>query len=170
MEVPTKNHNDLSNNIIAARAHLSYLLKKLQRESVEERYDGEFQNLIDQGYIEKVTDDEIDSNPKRTWCLPHHHVIDPKKPIKLHIVYDCACAYQGKSLNDRVLQGTDLMNILLHVHLRFREHSCALQADIEAANHKVVIPVHERDALRLLLVVDGKITHYRKTRHLFGGI
>ena len=102
--------------------------------------------------------------------MPHHHVINRKKPNKLRIVYDCASVYQGKSLNDRVLQGPDLVNKLLHVLLRFREHSYALQADIEAMYNQGVIPVHDRDALCLLWITDRKITHYRKTRHLFGGI
>ena len=172
LQIPWKNSEDLPNDIAVAKARLSSLLKKLQREGLEERYNVEFQKLIDKGYVEKVPDDEIDSSPKRTWYLPHHHVIHPKKPNKLRIVYDCANVYQGKSLNDRVLQGPDLVNKLLHIILRFREHSYALQADMEAMYNQVVIPVHDviRDALRLLWITDGKITHYRKTRHLFGGI
>lgn len=97
-------------------------------------------------------------------------MISPKKPEKVRIVYDCASQYQGQSLNDRVLQGPDLVNKLLHVLLRFRQHTYALQADIEAMYNQVIIPVRDRDALRFLWVKDGSLLHYRKKVHLFGGV
>ncbi|CAM1308182.1 Uncharacterised protein at_DN2292 [Pycnogonum litorale] len=76
----------------------------------------------------------------------------------------------GKSLNERVLQGPDLNNKLLHVLMRFREYPFAIQADIEAMYNQIRIPVDDRDSLRFLWYTDGILKHFRMTTHLFGGI
>ena len=81
-------------------------------------YKAEIQNLIDQGYAERVPDEDLQGNPGRTWYLPHHNVVNPNKPEKFSIVFDCAAKHAGISLNQRVLQGPDLMNRLLGVLLR----------------------------------------------------
>ena len=68
------------------------------------------------------------------------------------------------------MQGPDLVNKLFHVLLRFRLHSYAIQADIESMYHQVRIPVSDRDALRFLWYENEKLSYYRMTSHLFGGI
>ena len=105
-----------------------------------DRYDEEITKLVEKGYAEKVPSNEIDAFPGRTWYLPHHHVISDKKPGKLRVVFDCASRFQGESLNDRVLQGPDLVNKLINVLVRFRQHSFAIQADVEAMYNQVHVP------------------------------
>ena len=46
-------------------------------------------------------------------------VVNPKKPEKLRVVFDCAAKYKGRSLNEELLQGPDLNNTLVGVLLRF---------------------------------------------------
>ena len=60
--------------------------------------------VISKGYAEAVPEDEIVSN-KRKWYIPHHRVINPKKPDKVRIVYDCAAVVGSKSLNDFLMKG-----------------------------------------------------------------
>ena len=58
----------------------------------------------------------------------------------------------------------------MHVLVRFRLHAFACTADIKAMYYQVVIPEHQRDALRFLWVDDrGELVQDRMTRHLFGG-
>ena len=55
--------------------------------------------------------------------------------------------YQGLALNDKILSGPDLLQILIRI-FRFREHQIALSADIEAMFLQVDVPGD--DSLRFL--------------------
>jgi hypothetical protein len=57
------------------------------------------EELIVKGYAERIpTNDTV--TPNGCVCyLPHHPVFNPHKPVKIRIAFDCAAAYQGKSLN-----------------------------------------------------------------------
>ena len=170
LPIPWRDRSEfLPNNFIVAKSRLDSLCKKLEREGTRERYNDEICKYVDRGYAEVVPDNEM-CNVERTWYLPHHGVTSDKKPDKLRVVFDCASKFRGKSLNDRCLQGPNLINQLLPVLLRFRQHSIAIQADIESMYHQVRIPPNDRDALRFLWYVDGKLTCYRMTSHLFGGV
>ena len=85
-----------------------------------------------------------------TWCLPHHPVLNPNKPDKVRIVFNCASNFAGVSLNDKVSSGPDLTNKLLGVLQRFRLHPVAMMSDIEAMFHQVVVVPQHRDVLRFL--------------------
>ena len=170
LPIPWKDPSEFyPDNVKLAAARLQSLLRRLRRENRVNRYDEEIAKLVEKGYAEKVPAHEINESPGRTWYLPHHHVISDKKPDKVRVVFDCASRFQGKSLNDRVFQGPDLVNKLVNVLLRFRQHSYAIQADIEAMYHQVRVPLYDRDALRFLWMSGDKIEHYRMTCHLFGG-
>ena len=171
LPIPWKNPLEpLPNNYRVAKCRLDSLVRKLEREGNYDRYEQEIDKLLDRGYAEPVPADEVQSNSGRVWYLPHHAVVSDKKPGIVRVVYDCASKYGGQSLNDRCMQGPDLINKLLFVLLRFRLHTFAIQADIEAMYNQVRVPQCDRDALRFLWMRDGKVMHYRMTSHLFGGI
>ena len=67
----------------------------------------------------------------RVWYLPHHPVINPLKPEKLRIVYECAAEFQGTSLNSQLLKGPDHTNKLVGIRLCFRQDKIALVSDFE---------------------------------------
>ena len=101
-------------------------------------------------------------------------MLNPKKPEKVRIVFDCAATYCGKSLNDNVLQGPDFTNSLVGVLLRFRQESVALMADVESMFHQVRVHLRDGDALRFLWFPHGDLSkdpeEYQMLVHLFGGI
>ena len=171
LPIPWKNKDaEIPNKISVALSRLQGLKKSIIKRNLFERYNTEIMKLVEQGYAEKIQEDDV-SQPSRVWYLPHHAVINEKKPGKVRIVFDCASKYLGESLNDKCLQGPDLINKLLHVLLRFRENRYAIMADIEAMYHQVKIPTADRNALRFLWFDNkGDIKHYRMTSHLFGGI
>ena len=182
LPIPWKPRVNVPNNESVALSRLHGLKKSLDRRGLFERYDAEIRKLLDQGYAEPLSDHNgtIDYNDGLTqdhngllklWYLPHHAVLNPKKPGKLRVVFYCAARYAGESLNDKCFSGPDLTNHLLHVLVRFREGIFAFGGDIEAMYHQVVIPVEERDALRFLWFDEsGNVVSYRMTRHVFGGI
>jgi hypothetical protein len=157
----------LPNNFVVAKRRLDSLFKRFDKDGLYDRYKAEIVKLLDKNYAEIVPDHEI-FTVDRTWYLPHHAVVTDKKPDKLRVVFDCSSQYQGRSLNERCLQGPDLINKLLPVLLRFRQHSLAIQADIEAMYNQVRIPAQDRDALRFLWYAHDKLEYYRMTTHLFG--
>lgn len=170
-----QNPPKLPDNKSLALRRLEGLKRRLLRDpSLRRRYAREMQLLLDEGYAELVPTNELHSRPHMTWYLPHHPVLNPNKPDKVRIVFDCAAECGSVSLNSQVLQGPDLNNKLLGVLLRFRQGPVALMADIEAMFHQVKVAPEHRDALRFLWWPKGDVQcapkAYRMTVHLFGGV
>lgn len=42
------------------------------------------------GHARKLTQEEAEQRSSKTWYLPHHPVVNPHKPDKLHVVFDAA--------------------------------------------------------------------------------
>lgn len=163
----------LPNNITMARQRLEHLKKRLMNnKDMKDKYTGEVDELLCKGYAEEVFGARDNNTP--TWYLPHHSVVNPKKPDKFRIVFDCSAKFNDTSLNTQVLQGPDLTNKLLGVLIRFRLERIAVTADIQSMFHQVKVCPENRDVLRFLWYKDGNLdaepTTYRMTVHLFGGI
>jgi hypothetical protein len=145
--------------------------------SLHDKYKAGITDLLDKGFAEPVPeehvsqpDDQMSQSVGKEWYLPHHNVVNPSKPDKFRIVFDCAAEYAGTSLNRQILQGPDLTNKLLGVLVRFRE----CPGDIQEMFHQVKVKPEHRDVLRFLWWKDGdpkqKSQVYRMTVHLFGGV
>ena len=90
------------------------------------------ENVIQKGFAEKVklgASSSSDTEKRNVWYIPHQGVYHPKKPTKIHIVFDCAA--EGESLNKHLLQGPDLTNTLTGVLKRFRQEHVGLICDVE---------------------------------------
>ena len=131
------------------------------------------EDLQAKGYSRTVPKEQLYQNNGKVWYLPHHNVINPKKPEKTLVVFDCATKFNGKSLNEHVLQGPDRTNSIIGV-LRFRQENVAITADVEAMFHQVQVDEEDVSALRFLWFADddlGKKPEERQMMvHLFGGI
>ena len=176
MAIPFKTDPpDLPCNQAVAARRLESLRRRLDKDQkLHAKYCDGMKEFLDKGYaVEAQSNNPMVSEcPK--WYLPHHPVINPNKPDKICIVYDCAAKYRNTSLNEQVFKGPDLMNSLIGVLLRFREHPIAMMADVEAMFHQVkVIPEHQ-DVLRILWWPNGDLklepSEYKMTVHLFGGV
>ena len=105
-------------------------------------------SYIEDGYAQEVEESKYANVTGKVWYLPHHPVINPRKPGKVRVVFDCAAKFKGTSLNDQLLQGPDLMNSIVGVLMRFRQELVALIADIEAMFHQVKVKDEDRNYLR----------------------
>ncbi|GBP29306.1 hypothetical protein EVAR_79003_1 [Eumeta japonica] len=103
-------------------------------------------NLLEKRYAEPAP--EAPASP-RTWYLPHFAVVHPQKG-KIRLVFDAAARTAGRSLNDALLPGPDLLQSLFGVLLRFREGRVAVVADIREMFLQVKIREEDRDSLRFL--------------------
>ena len=160
------------NNRYMALKRLESLEKRLCATGIRERYSQVVEDLLLKGYAETVPQSELSLTDGSVWYLPHHPVISPTKPDKVRMVFDCAAKFRSYSLNNQCLQGPDLVTKLQHVLLRFRQHSFAVTADVEAMYLQVKIPLKDRNALRFLWNNNpaDPIVEYRMTSHLFGGV
>ena len=170
LPIPWKEGVSLPSNIGVAMVRLNALHKKLVKCDMLNRYHAEIVKMLQEGYAEFVPVVDIKKSDG-VWYLPHHAVVNEKKPEKVRIVFDCAARFQGESLNNKCHQGPDYINRLLSVLLRFRQHSYAVTADVQAMYYQVKIPPEQRDSLRFLWYdSSGTLVHYRMTGHVFGGI
>ncbi|XP_041785587.1 uncharacterized protein LOC121600865 [Anopheles merus] len=79
-----------------------------------------------QGYIRRLSPEELSMKGPRDWFLPIFPVFNANKPGKVRVVFDAAAKAQGVSLNTYLLNGPDLLAGLLSVLYKFREHRVAI--------------------------------------------
>lgn len=86
-------------------------------------------------------------------------------------MFDCPARYKGTSLNDHLLTGSDMLNSLGGVLIRFRNHPVALMCDIEKMFHQFHVKEADRDYLRFLWWkqgdLDSKPCEFHMKVHLF---
>ena len=160
------------NNFPSAMSQFTALERRLQKNSsLADKYTDSIQTDIDKGYIRKVDNEELNATRElRQWYLPHHPVVNPHKPEKVRRVCNAASKHAGKSLNDALVAGPDLLQSLIGVLFRFREKPIAISADIEAMFLQVEVPEGDQRCLRLLWrdQNNAPISVYQYTRHIFG--
>ena len=162
----------LPNNRLVAMKRLEHLKRKFHNnDEFAKKYTQQIDTLLEKGYAE-IAPVRLHDSGQGVWYLPHHAVEHPTKGDKLRVVFDCACQFEGSSLNGELLQGPDFTNSLTDVLLRFRQEPVAFIADIEGMFLQVKVPESQRDYLRFLWWPDGDITRnpmeYRMSVHLFG--
>ena len=166
-------HDCLPDNIGVAKQRLFSLKKRLdQSPDVRREYDAYFQDHLERGIIEKVSD----SDPGEegwTHYLPHHCVIrEDKETTKMRVVFDASCSVKGSpSLNKCLDAGPSLNPELFDILLRFRSFPIALIADIEKAFLMISVRPEDRNVLRFLWFDPNdpeKIVIFRQTRVTFG--
>lgn len=120
-------------------------------------------NLLSNGYAERVPTTDLARSDGKVWYIPHHGVCHPKKG-KIRVVFDCAASFQGTSLNAQLLSGPDLTSTLIGVLTRFRKEPVVLMSDVEAMFHQVQVPEEDVDLLRFLWwPVETSLSVWRST-------
>ena len=95
----------------------------------------------------------------------------PQKQDQILVAFDAASLHNAVSLNNQLLQGSDLTNSLLGILLRFRQYPIALVADIKGMFNQVKVPPEDSDALRFLWWEDSDLqrpSEFQKASHIFG--
>ena len=110
----------------------------------------EMASVWEKGFAERMYEEHSSGARGGGWYLTHHPVINPRKPGKTRIVFDCAATYRGESLDSQTLPGPDLNNKLLGVMLRFRQGKVAVSADIGSIFYQVKVDKRDRNASRFL--------------------
>ena len=170
--LPLKDINcNLNNSKFTALHRLNSLKKKLSKdEGYFNQYKEFMDNLLVNNYAEIVPANDI--SKEKVWYVPHFGVYHPDKPDKIRVVFDCACKVNGLALNDLLMPGPDINNLLLGVLLRGRVGIFAYSADIQTMFYQVKVKTEHRDYLRYLWFqdseLDKKAIEYRMVSHPFG--
>ena len=126
---------------------------------------------MEKGYLITIPDaHKVKQQSDKECYLPNHLVIKPNKPGKVRRVLNGAANFHGTSLNKSLLTGPDLLQNLIHVLLRFRQHQFAVSAAIEGMFLQVGVDDCDQPTLRFLWREDHttKVVVYQYTRHKFG--
>jgi len=120
-----------------AERRLVLLKKRFEKDDAyRQRYAKVIEAYLKDGHA-KAVDDIGGERGELLWYLSYHGVINPKKPEKLHVVFDCAAEYRNVSLNKALMSGPDLTNSLVGVLIGFRENLIAVASDIKSMFHQV---------------------------------
>lgn len=157
------------NKEVALRRLLGLKRRFLKNEALFEKYSNKINEYIECGHASRVATNDIASDSKKIWYIPHH-CTGPK----FRVVFDCSAkdGVSKKSLNDYLLQGPDHTNRLLNVLVKFRMEPVAIMADIKAMFHQVLVAEEDCDALRFFWWPDDNLQEepiiYRMNVHVFG--
>ena len=175
MPLPFKGDEpELPNNRPLALKRLNSLQKRFESDQKYSNAYVEFMdNIISKGYAEKVPTSELALDNGQIYYIPHHGVFHKKKN-KLRVVFNCSAVYNGESINDHLLAGPSLTNILIGVLCRFREETVAFCCDIEQMFYQFKVNENHRNYLRFLWWEKGDYTQpptdFRMNVHLFGAV
>ena len=152
----------------------NYFSALVQLKSLERRLDKNPE--LKQLYARAIHGDKFDKSDcfkldqPREWYLPHHPVVHRHNPGKVRRVLNGASKFQGQSLNNALLTGLDLLQSLIHILIRFRQHKYAVSADIERMFLQVGVIPKDQPSVRFLWREDpaAEIAVYQYVRHIFG--
>ena len=168
----TEADSSLPNNYFSALVQLKSLERRLDKDpELKQLYAKTIHDDFNKGYITKVDkSDCFKVDQPREWYLPHHPVVHPHKPGKVRRVLNGAAKSQGQSLNNALLTGPDLLQSLIHILIRFRQHKYAVSADIEGMFLQVGVIPKDQPSLRFLWREDpaAEVAVYQYIRHIFG--
>ena len=172
LPLPFRDKNpQLPNNRSLVKNRLGSLKRKLQRNGVQHNLYREKMDWLISNYAQRA--DTSADKPGQVWHLPHFGMYNKEKD-KFRVVFDAKAQFEGVSLNQKLLQGPDLTNLLVGVLLRFRKENIAVMADIEAMFHQVLVPQSQRSFLRFFWWengdLDADIIEYEMCVHLFGAV
>ncbi|XP_063368187.1 uncharacterized protein LOC134656557 [Cydia amplana] len=170
ISLPWKNDAKLPDSYPNAyKRFLAVERRMLSDEGYASRYTERINHLLENNYARLLSDDELLAPHKRIFYLAHFGV-DNKNKKKLRLVHDASAATAGRSLNDYLLQGPDLLQSLLGIMLRFREKPVAIMGDIKEFFHRIKITKEDQHALRFLWRenANSELKTYVMTSLLFG--
>ena len=159
------------NNKVLAVQRLESLEKRLIKNlDKAKQYSDTTKKYVELGCATKLSTTESTPTNNMTFYIPHHYVTNPNKQNIFRVVFDALAKFAGASLNCYLLKGSDLLNSLVTVLLRFRNGKYSISADIEKMFHQIFVKQNERNYLRFLWRDNPSlaIDEYQMNVHIFG--
>ncbi|XP_045036869.1 uncharacterized protein LOC123477554 [Daphnia magna] len=157
----------------ALRRLFSIENKFVHNSNFAERYKAVIDDYLEKGFARPLKESKLKGTFGRKCYLPHHGVVNPRKPEKVRVVFDASANFQGVALNEVLLKGPNLINDIGATLLLFREKSVSLSGDIQQMFLQVGVKKEDRSALRFLWRLPGsrkRPTVYEMQRQIFGSV
>lgn len=146
-----KDNLELPESYSNALKRLNSLENKMDKNPTYSKiYVDKMEDYISKGYLKKLTKSETNEKNSKLWYLPHFGVVNPNKPNKLRIVFDAASKSHGYSLNDFLLSGPDLYNVLPNILMNFRINKIVFIGDIKEMFLQILVRKEDRFAQRII--------------------
>ena len=141
----------LSNNKSQALALAAKKEKRLQKSGLREKYDKQFQSLIDEGIYVEITEEEENSYEGPVFYADHQPVLKPSSvSTPLRIVINPSLKFHGVCPNDIWIKGPNSLNDMFAILLKFRTHKHALVGDIKKMYTRIRTTTTEKHLRRLI--------------------
>ena len=106
----------LPDNFYASLVELKSPEKRLEKDlNLKTQYASDIRSDIEKGYIVPVSPHDSKNRSDRECYLPHHPVLNTNKPGKVQRVFNGVSYFHGKSPNNSLLVGPDLLQNVLFV-------------------------------------------------------
>ena len=120
-----EDHIHLPDRFYASLVQFKSLEKCLEKDlNLKTQYASDIRGDVEKGYVVPVSPHDTKNRSDREWYVLHHPLLNQKNR-------QSAAMFAGNSLNNSFFVGSDLLQSLLFVLMRFREHKYAVSADIE---------------------------------------
>lgn len=110
----------------------------------------QMEKYVSNGYLRKLSTEELATPHEREWYLPVFPVTNPNKPGRVRMVFDAAQEVDGVSLNSVLMQGPDLVSSLVDVLMKFRQEKIAISGDIKDMFLRVKMRDEDQHCQRVL--------------------
>ena len=146
-------------NKTLAENRLNSVMRKLKSLNKVQEYNDIFNQWLKEGIIEEVDPDEIS---KSDYYLPHHPVFKNSSTTSIRPVFDGTAHLKGGlSINDCLMKGPNLLQLIPKLLTCFRMHRFAVSADIKQAFLQIGVDPSDRNMLKFLWDGDKVFRHAR---------
>ena len=119
-------------------------------------------------YIRRITKEQTEEDVCH--YLPFFPVVNKTRATtKVRLVFDCAAVYRGKSLNNQMYSGPNLLTNYIQIIHRFRKFVFALASDISEMFLRTRLAPEETRFHRFIFESKSEQQAYEWLRTLFGG-
>jgi Pao retrotransposon peptidase/Protein of unknown function (DUF1759)/Family of unknown function (DUF5641)/Putative peptidase (DUF1758)/Integrase zinc binding domain len=147
VQIPFKKHMELGVSRESALARFFTLERKFDKNpSLKKRYSQFIKEYEDLGHMSKAR------HLEGRFYLPHHAVLkEESETTKLRVVFDGSHkSSNGKSLNDIMYKGPNLLENLMSLIMRWRTHKFVFSADVEKMFRQILIHPDDRKFQHIL--------------------
>ena len=143
------------NNRQTALACMNRVSKSLQKDPEKlSMMNAGVQKFHDDGHAEFVKHHEL--SKEKCFYMSIHPVFAPGRNTKCRIVMDCAQKTAVGSINDHLLEGSNLLPCLVQTIIRFRKFAYSMVTDISSMYVRILLNKADSDYCRFLWA-DGQV-------------
>ena len=145
------------------------LLTLVDKISILSDCDDDVKAIIYKGLAEDIPVDEVKNHDPMTWYVPYYPVF--KRSGDIYFLFDSSSRSQEHSFDDCAFHMLDSdLNIMSNVLLYCRQRERAMSIDIPSMCNQVLLPHHDRIALRFLWDVNDSVVYHGMLVRSFCGV